>query len=413
MSLHGRVAVSLLTLGGTLAASAAAQDPAGFRAEDHALGNLFGTREALSSVGITVDLDYTGEATLDLERDGGDYAHEVTGDLKVDLGHAVGWRGATVNLRIINRVGGDYATSERGATQQGQEIAGGAQPFRLLFLTLQQEFMDGAVDVLAGRTVMSGQFATTPIACAFQTLAVCGQPIGLPLGGAWQTYPAQAWGGRVRATLPGRFELMAGAYERNDAAFEESGFALSTRGQSGTAYPIELGYTVGGSLPGQVKIGYIYDTSDTQDVRPAGLAPWALTSREQGYLVFDQMILRTGEGAKGGVIVFGAATIAGEGQARVDRQLMGGVVAQGLVPARPKDHLGLVVSRVSYADGLTGPGDLAAVPLTQEVFGEANYGVQATPWLKLIPNVQHVSRPGGVAARENLWMMGLRIDLSL
>jgi porin len=364
--------------------------------------------------------------------DGSAYAHEVTFDVVGDLKKLLGWSGGELNVRIINRVGDDYGIDDVGATIQTQEIVGGDRDVRLLYLTLSQNLFGGRVNVQGGRTAMTGRFAASPLYCTFQTLAVCGQPNALVLNGGWQVYPAQAWGGRIRAELADRVTLKAGAYEFNFANFERSGFEFRSEGQTGTTYPAELTYRTGedaAGLPGRYHLGYLYDTSDSDDLardpagelyRLSGENPLRYDNREQVWATFEQMVHRTGEGRLAGVTAFGGLVLGQGDRMPVETYAFGGLSARGLVPCRPNDDVGLVVAHLDFSDAaadadrsaITSGGDVLVVR-DRETVVEAHYGWQATPWLRATPNVQFIARPGGTGTIPDAWVAGLKLAVSL
>ncbi|KIT18220.1 Porin B precursor [Jannaschia aquimarina] len=224
----------------------------------------------LAERGLSFSGGFTAQASGPIGSDfrgDADYAHELRFDIDLDLETAFGWPGAALNLRLNYRAGQDYGLTEAGTTVQTQEIAGAAEPdVRLLFFTLSQDLAGGTVNLLGGRTVMSGQFAASPVYCDFQTLSLCGQPVGLILGGAFQPYPGQVWGGRVKWTPTPWLDLRLGAYQRDPGAFAVDGFDLSAEDQTGVAYPLEIAYVPQGNLPGRYAFGAIYDTSDRTDL---------------------------------------------------------------------------------------------------------------------------------------------------
>ena len=408
-----------------------------FDPSPYLLGDPGGVRSALAERGITPTLSYTGEMAAGLDGglsdgDGSAYAHEVTFDVVADLGTLVGWQGAEVNVRIINRVGDDYGVEDVGATIQTQQIVGGARDFRLLYLTLSQDLWDGRVNAQGGRTAMSGRFAASPLYCDFQTLAVCGQPNALVLNGGWQVYPAQGWGGRVRAELTNRITAKAGAYEYNFDNFARSGFAFRTEGQTGVSYPVEFSLRTAdddAGLPGRYHLGYLYDTSDTDDLsrdssgdlyRLSGLAPRRFENREQAWLTFEQMVYRTGEGRLAGVTGFGGVVFGQDDRMPITTYVFGGVSARGVVPGRADDNVGLVVAHLDFSNGAAAAdtsalaaGEPSRGVRDEETVVEVHYGLQATPWLRVSPNAQFIANPGGTRDIPDAWVAGLKIGLSL
>jgi porin len=94
----------------------------------------------------------------------------------------------------------------------------------------------------------------------------------------------------------------------------------------------------------------------------------------------------------------------------------GGFVAQGPFAARPKDFIAIgyvragLNNRTINAKELASDGSLVGLPDGEGVV-EIGYGLQATPWLLVHPNLQYITDPGTFAYDKNLknaWAFGLQ-----
>jgi len=93
--------------------------------------------------------------------------------------------------------------------------------------------------------------------------------------------------------------------------------------------------------------------------------------------------------------------------APVARQWSGGIVKAGPVASRPRDELGLAVSRAETSTGLrtfAGAG-------RAETVVELTYRFQATDRLSIQPDLQYVANPAAAAGTPDAVVVGLRLTL--
>ena len=112
------------------------------------------------------------------------------------------------------------------------------------------------------------------------------------------------------------------------------------------------------------------------------------------------------------------ATFADRQTESIDNQIALGLFYTGVFDSRSHDDIGIglgrthVNSRVTNAEELqnavgTGPVGIQ----TSEYVGEIYYGLQATSWLILRPNVQYIHQPGGVGHTTDDIILGLKLLL--
>jgi porin len=101
------------------------------------------------------------------------------------------------------------------------------------------------------------------------------------------------------------------------------------------------------------------------------------------------------------------------GAANPQAQIVGvylgtGVVAQGVIPGRKDDRLGLAVARATIGDAAR-----AALQLPRaETTLEASYQYKLHDTLAVQPDVQYVHHPAGIAGAHNALVLGLRLVLT-
>ncbi len=80
-----------------------------------------------------------------------------------------------------------------------------------------------------------------------------------------------------------------------------------------------------------------------------------------------------------------------------------GLVYTGLSLQRPDDQLAIAFGRISVSDKVqTGQHE--------EYDAELYYGIHATNWLTLRPNIQYIRHVGGYKNGENVWVGGLKLQ---
>ena len=114
-----------------------------------------------------------------------------------------------------------------------------------------------------------------------------------------------------------------------------------------------------------------------------------------------------------GLSVFFNATLADRATSTNDNQFATGLFYTGLLRSRPKDDFELAIARTHVNSrtwiGLP-PG--AARP-NSEYAAEIDYGVHATGWLTLRPNLQYIVDPGGLSSKTNVVIVGMKGSVSL
>lgn len=93
-----------------------------------------------------------------------------------------------------------------------------------------------------------------------------------------------------------------------------------------------------------------------------------------------------------------------------DSYLGAGLVATGLVPARPDDRFGIALASARVGDpferAVGGGVD------SRETSIELTYSTQVTDWLRIQPDIQFVINPGVNPSLKNALVLGLRFELT-
>jgi len=372
--------------------------------------------------GVTLTLTYTGEAATNvtggLTRDAA-YAGQIFAGADADLDRILGIPGATIHVAMTNRHGQSLSAIAIGNNTSVQEIFG-TQNTHLALLTWQQKLFDGKFEFELGRSVSNVAFTTSPYYCAFQTNAVCGNPVFVYFAGNSSGFPATRWAAHATVRFTPSVSFHAGAYEVNPdrGARGDHGFDFGTANATGVYVPFELGYDSGAGgarLPGHYKVGGWFDRSRYEDpLRDdaggiavlTGNTPARRFGRTGGYMRFDQALTRTAGPTPRGLGIFGVAMANIDGRVPSDRFLELGLLQTGTFRGRDTDTIGFVVTDQRLSDlairrlaaaRIASGGDGDGIDRHQ-VMLELNYGLQLGRALRVLPNVQYIVNPDQLSA---------------
>lgn len=386
-------------------------------------GDWGGWRDWLrSEYGISLIGSYTAEVAGNpvggLDQDVR-YTHNVGIALAADLGKLLGLDDTYFLVAGSNRSGESNSARDIGNLFEVQEIYGG-QTTRLVQLAIGHEFLDGDLEVVAGRIQGLDDFIASPLYCNAQNLAFCGNPLSIPIDISIPSYPNAAWGARARYEPEGSpWYAMVGAYNAfaNFRANQYHGVDFSWRKDSGIITIGEIGlmperWGPGGlftDLPGHYKLGGYFDNEPR-----LAFATGALQRGTFGvYVGFDQMLYREGgSGSTQGLTAFVAAHYAPPERNPQELFVMGGLVLEGPLPGRDDDIFGIYAAygQISSAQRRSQVG--SGLPgQTFELILEMNYRFSVLPWLYLQPDVQGILNPGGAGEIDDALVFALQLGV--
>ncbi|WP_213875296.1 carbohydrate porin [Pseudomonas sp. dw_358] len=403
-------------------------------------GDWGGLRTDLLNKGVDIVMGYTGESASSLH--GGykkndratRYADQWNIGANLDLQKLMGWNDAAASLSITNRNGdnlneqiNDPRASFMGSTQ---EIQGRGSVTRLSELWISKGWFDDKLSVKVGRQAVSDEFAVED--CSFQGLAFCGSQPGNYVDSIYNG-PISQWAARVRYRFTDEIYAQIGAFNINPSDLDnDNGFKLNGSGTKGTLVPVELVWAPKvNKLPGEYRVGYYHSTADATDVyhdvngQSAGLTGDAYrtdSGRHGGWLVAKQQLTSVDGDISRGLTVTASATFQDRQTTAVDSYQKVELVYKGPFNARPADSLGFGIARIhasseflrnarnaNEASGLS-YGDAGYVPEQHtEVATELNYGIQATKWVQIMPNLQWIRDPDGVRETNNALVFGMQV----
>ncbi len=385
------------------------------------VGTLFGARDAMERGGLTFALTYLGEVLSNQRggvRRGTGYEGRAALEVDLDLGRALGMRGARIHGEIY-QIHGRGITADRVGnilSVSGIEALPSTRLFELWF----QQSVGDTFSLRLGQLAADAEFQVTEYGALFVN-STLGWPASsganLPSGGP--AYPLATPGIRARWRPVEGVTLMAGLFNGDPAGRGEE--EAQRRNRDGLRFRLRddpflileaRAAWADAALPGTAYLGGWRHFGTFDDLRSTGdglsLADPDVTGRarlRRGnhgiYAGLDQAVWRDGDAAVGTFL-----RVAGSPGDRnlVSAYVDGGVVAKGLIPARPGDSAGLAFAYARVGDGarrldrdvrLFGAPD--APVRSSELLFEATYQAQIVPGFTVQPLVQHVIRPGGGA----------------
>lgn len=383
------------------------------------LGDWNGQRTALQKQGYDFSFGYTGEMAtlLDAKRassHGTEYADQFEIGAHLDLEKIAGWKDTEAQINVTERNGrslsntsdalnGQSTGVENGHLSSTQEVWGRSQTWRLTDFWIKKKFLEQKLDIKVGRFGEGEDFNSFD--CDFQNLALCGSQVGNWVGDQWYNWPVSQWAARVKYNVTPEVYAQVGVYEYNPENLERGkGFNLSTDGSKGAIIPAELVWTpnVGAEkLPGEYRAGYYYSTVDAQEITQ----PLQTSHKQGGWVVAKQQLTAHKADASRGLSGFVNLTVHdadADTNAVSDMQNLG-LVYKGAMDCRPKDEIAVGVARINMNDGLNDQR-------SKEIDAEIYYGLHATNWLTIRPNVQYIRHVGAYKNGENAWVGGIKFQ---
>lgn len=372
-------------------------------------GDWNGQRNELQKQGVDFSFGYTGEmAQLLSDRSRSRSDTQYTGQLALgvhlDLQKIAGWQDTEAQITVTHRDGQSLSQTAdvlQGHLSSVQEVWGRGQTWHLTDLWIKKKILDQKLDIKVGRFGEGEDFNS--FNCDFQNLSLCGSQVGNWVGDQWYNWPVSQWAGRVKYSINPELYTQIGVYEYNPENLKRGkGFNLSTDGSKGAVIPTELVWMpkIGTQkLPGEYRAGYYYSTADAAVI---GTHTEKMDHHHGAWLVAKQQLTVHEGDAHRGLHGFVNLTVHDNKTNPIRDMQNIGLIYQGAMDARPHDEIAFGVGRIRINDDVQDGRK-------QEINAELYYGVQATPWLTIRPNIQYVHHVGAEPKGENVWVGGLKV----
>lgn len=372
-------------------------------------GDWNGTRTELDTKGYRFNLGYTGEMAtlLDAEKHsshGTEYADQFVLGSHFDLDKILGWQDTEAQIIITERNGHSLSqTSDalNGHLSSTQEVWGRGQTWRLTNFWIKKKFLNQQLDLKVGRFGEGEDFNSFD--CDFQNLALCGSQVGNWVGDQWFNWPVSQWAARLKYQFSPEVFSQIGVYEYNPENLKRSqGFNLSTSGADGVIVPIEMVWQPKIGMQGKTgeyRLGYYYSSADAVEIQNPNE-----TSHKQGmWVVAKQQLLQHAQDPQRGLTGFINLTVHDDKTNNIDTMQNIGLIYTGVLDMRPQDEIALGFARIHLNDDLNTGQD-------EEYNTELYYGVHATNWLTIRPNLQYIRNVGADKNGENVWVGGIKFQ---
>ncbi len=408
---RGAAACALALVLGLLAAASGARAQATVEsstpptwAEGPALtGDWGGLRTRLADRGFAPYAIYTiegfGVAGKGID-DGADWTSELEFGFDVDMQKLVGLPGGSLHASALWIEGTD--PSDRVGSLNAISNLSAPAAARLYQLWYKQVL--GPVTAKAGQVVASDDFMVSPSAAlyfnaGFGTYPTFTANINAP------SYPLGAPGAVVAWQVLEPLQAQAGVYVADAGPNDAGNHGLGWSTDHGWVVFSEIAYEASlGGRAGVYKLGGYYDTARFTDLTTgdSDRGNWSL------YLLGDQTVYAGAEGVPTVAVFAGVGLSPQEDRNTVHYYAQGGVNVTGLLPARPKDVLGVGVTYTGFSNDFVQANRAAGTPVTsREAIIELTYQAVITPFLTLQPDLQFVVDAN--QSRRDAVVLGIRM----
>ncbi|MCH7948919.1 MAG: carbohydrate porin [Candidatus Dadabacteria bacterium] len=382
-----------------------------YDSKNYLTGDWGGIRGKLNNLGITPIAKYYTTILgnpVGGKKKGVQYAGLLNAYLKFDL----------EKLLSIKRskfiVSGSWAT---GRSLSGEDIGNfftasevfSGRSVRLYQLFFESELLENFLRVAVGRMGIADEFSTSEIFYNYVSTAIDAHPISLAINdAAYFSVPQASWAARIHVTPTEKFYIKAGVYNSNPAVGRDSAHGVDFSFRKGVIVISEIGYLhnqkqFSKGLRGRYTFGAFYDTRKFDELANE-------SEKQDGnyglYWIVEQMIYREMTEDDQGLTPWAALTISPDESINTfPFFISGGFIYKGLVPNRNYDKAAFGFAYGTISDDIKDKD--------YELMLELTYIIQATPWLKIQPDVQWIVHPGGSSDIPNALVLGMQLVVDI
>lgn len=382
-------------------------------------GDWSGVRSTLKENGVDLFADYTAEVFGNPrggKKRGLVFNALLRLALDINLEKTVGWPDASFRLSGLYPHGTSGSLRDVGDASVYSSLDA-YDSLRLIDFWVEQRLFEGKAALKAGQMLVDAEFGVADTAALFvnSSYGVPSPPI-TPM--PFAAYPVAALGIRLKVEPVKGLYGMAGVYDGNPSsgdfpdptdgvtgAAKRHGTDWALRRSEGAFYAGEVGFQhTQGAFPGAYKLGLLHHSDRFADVRKGATSTHSGST--SGYYVLDQTLWQKTEDSKEGVSAFLRGTLAEEKTSTMSDSLQMGAVYTGLFAT--EDKLGVAIARNTFSPGQTTNIDGREYEFSRETITELTYQIPLKPYLRVQPDLQYISRPGGTSAFANAWVLGVR-----
>jgi porin len=366
--------------------------------------------------GVYFNAYYIGEFAANPiggEQQGNAYNGHLRVDGAFDLQKLLGIPGASLHISFTDRSGENLSAKRIDTDAFVQQLFGSDETYILSKFEYLQRLFGNHVEFMTGRMDLSDTFDRSAFYCLFQSDLNCGNPNGLAKDINKAAFPTPVWGGTLRIKPTQNIYAMVGAFQVDPTQTNPEtthGFNLGTGRSTGYTNPVEVGYlwhTLGAVDYNRYDIGTVMDHSTFAAKTPFGKSfytPGTIHARTVFYAQAQQLVWQPEADSRRGLWLVGYGMFGASGSKQEENwQLTSAAVWEGPFASRPNDYIGLMFGGQHYnkafREALFASRQAehgTQFPYAWQYQAELNYGIQLTPWLQLLPNIQWVIDPNGL-----------------
>lgn len=318
----------------------------------------------------------------------------------VDLERAFGWNGATLHGHLLNN-SGEAPNDDLGTLQGVDNIEVSDQHLRLFEFWVEQTFGGGSIR--AGLYDLNSEFYSNEsagllIAPAFgigSELAATG-PNGPSI------FPSTALAVRARFDVSERQSVMLAVLNASAGVFGDPD-GVDTDFDHGVLVIGEYGWRDSFNF----NVGAWTYSDDQDDIRDLDGLGEPMQRRAFGaYATYERPLSEQATGFVRIGVSDGDTTSYSSGW-------QAGVLIESPLASRPDSQMSFGAYQGRFSDKhRDNEFDLGVDVADAETGLEFTYSDQITPWLRVQPDLQLILDPGGDRDRDDLWVAGLRIEIT-
>ena len=379
-------------------------------------GDWGGARSDLYGKGVEFGFTHKSDVLSNLSggiKRGTAWMGNTEARVKMNLEMLLGWEATSAYIQYHSQLGSkfnrDYVDSF--VIVDNIEANNTAQFFQAW---IQKGFHDESLSVLFGLYAIDSEFYVNDTSSVFtQTPYGMANDLGQSGMNAPPIFPTGALGLRVKYTTPGK--NFYAQYALTDGVPGDPNNYRGTHIQlnrgDGTLSILELGLTPqpapseDGQYFNKTAIGYWRYSSRFNDLDP--LNP-ILHPSQGAYFLAERTLMNEKDHPEQGLAGFVRYGVASKDIHQSDWTGSVGLRYHGLITGRDDDiaAIGVTVSHTSPTFQRLNNS------LSSETSTEATYRIQANPWLAVQPTLQYVTHPNMNPLRQNVWIIGARIEVN-
>jgi len=364
-------------------------------------------------------------------------AGQVAAELDIDWQKLAGLSGFWTHMLVVNGHGRSFSNTLGDYVANPEQIYGsrGNVVAHLVELYADKSFFKDRVILSLGVIPTGSFFDFDYLACSFMNVSACGNfaPGKYVPGG--RDWPSGNLGAVLRVRPTEQTYITGGIFAVSPHSYNGgiSGWALGQDGMGKLSSQIEIGWmpSFGAHhLRGNYKIGAWYDNSRYPDLyqdingnsyQATGLGQRYHTGQTSLWFMFDQMLVRNGDGLSNGLIVLGGAGYADGKTVAMRDHVWLGLLESGQPWHRPLDQIGVMAHHMDMSRTVSlqqESSQALGVPFVSNQWGnvygiqnwedvyEAFYSVHVAPATAVQFDFQYLEHPGATTTFKDAAVLG-------